>query len=428
MNKKIIFLDFEEGLGKNYREWTREAVQDFINLFPEYKDNFEVKDGNVGYHDIGTLDAIVAQNKEIYNQRGQFFDEAEFLDQFKVTEPGKCHASLSKQVALASKDGVLDIQKLNKLQADSVGNTYNRTSPVIIGVSKQPAAGNIRGISSEIGVNISAGTCERLGLSREVLKAYFKDIVIHELGHTFGAANENQRNTVENLGSHCKDPNCLMYEYSYTGDSFNRRHRQKKESPFCSDCMESMRYHMEHDLKFERKGQEAVEVENTPEPLPEKADKDRKFKKDLRTVFKTAAEKEGSKYKENIQKQNYFAEITHKDGSVDRIQASSASRISLSAKDKDGKEKTPDMERFKNLAEYAHNQGKKISFGNIKTPEFKARLMIACMEHKPPVEMKNAPEINDDFLNSLEPKTRQKLQQQGKENNLSLMTAKGKER
>ena len=84
------------------------------------------------------------------------------------------------------------------------------------------------------------------------------------------------------------------------------------------------------------------------------------------------------------------------------------------------------MERFKNLAEYAHNQGKKISFGNIKTPEFKARLMIACMEHKPPVEMKNAPEINDDFLNSLEPKTRQKLQQQGKENNLSLMAAKGK--
>ena len=276
MNKKIIFLDFEKGLGENYKDWTREAVQEFINLFPEYKDNFEVKDGNVGYHDIETLDAIVAQNKEIYNQRGQVFNEAEFWDQFDVTEPGKCHASLSKQAALASKDGVLDIQKLNKLQADSVGNMYNHTSPVIIGVSKRPAAGNIRGISSEIGVNISAGTCERLGLSREALKAYFKDIVIHELGHTFRAANENQRNTVENLGSHCKDPNCLMYEYSYTADSFNRRHRQKKESPFCSDCMESMRHYMEHDLKFERKEQEAVEVENTPEQLPKEADKNRK--------------------------------------------------------------------------------------------------------------------------------------------------------
>ena len=35
MAKKTFFLNFENGLDEQYVNWAKEAVEDFINLFPE---------------------------------------------------------------------------------------------------------------------------------------------------------------------------------------------------------------------------------------------------------------------------------------------------------------------------------------------------------------------------------------------------------
>ena len=53
----------------------------------------------------------------------------------------------------------------------------------------------------------------------------------------------------------------------------------------------------------------------------------------------------------------------------------------MTAQNKNGKSKIPNYEDFNKLALYAKEQGQTVSFGNIKSEEFKARLLLACMEN-----------------------------------------------
>ena len=261
---KTFYFNFEDGLEQKYIDWAKEAVQDFINLFPEYKDNFATDEKNISYDDLSILQKLAAHNKQVYEERkrtGQStedFDEKSFWQMFEKLPDGSYKASLKKQIALATHNGMVDIQKLSQLQADSAGNIHSSASPILVNITKQKAHGNIRGISSELSINISAGTCAALGYTGEDLKTYFKDIIIHELGHTFNATHEKRQNTVENLGSHCTDKNCLMYEYAYTNESFNRR--KKLKEPFCADCMTSMRDFMQNELHFTKANENQLQA------------------------------------------------------------------------------------------------------------------------------------------------------------------------
>ena len=409
---KTFFFNFEDGLDEQYIDWAKEAVQDFINLFPEYKDNFSTDERNIAYDNLGILQAIAEKNKQTYKERKRAqqstedFDETSFWQMFEKLPDGSYKASLKKQIALATRNGMIDIQKLSRLQADSVGNMYSASTPILINITKQKAHGNIRGISDELGINVSAGTCAALGYTGEDLKTYFKDIIIHELGHTFNATHEERQNTVENLGSHCTDKNCLMYEYAYTNESFNRR--KKLKEPFCADCMISMRDFMQNRLHFTKANEsqtlhvhQGQDKSNTAENTTN-AVVDKDFKKALREIFQPSAAKQKAEYKEDIKAPDYRAEITHANGSVDTIVAKSANNIALSAKDKDGKPKMPNMQRFRDIVALAQKQGSVIEFGNIKSPDFKARLMLACMEAKPAMKMLGAPELNDEFVQSIQ--------------------------
>ena len=431
---KTFYFNFENGLEQKYIDWTKEAVQDFIKLFPEYKDNFATDEENISYDDLDILQKLAAHNKQVYEERKRTqqstkdFDETSFWQMFEKLPDGSYKASLKKQIALATCNGMIDIQKLSQLQADSAGNMYSASTPILINITKQKAHGNIRGISDELGLNVSAGTCAALGYTGEDLKAYFKDIIIHELGHTFNATHEKRQNTVENLGTHCTHKNCLMYEYAYTNESFNRR--KKLKEPFCQDCMASMRDYMQNKLFFSKNKENQTLYVHQGQDKPNTAENtqnaavDPSFKKVLREIFQPSAAKQKAEYKEDIKATEYHAEIKHKNGSIDTIVAKSANNITLSAKDKDGKPKVPNMQRFRDIVALAQKQGSVIEFGDIKSPDFKALLMLACMEAKPAMQMVGAPELNDEFLQSIQDeklkgvlqimKNKQQTQQQSK--------------
>lgn len=129
---------------------------------------------------------------------------------------------------------------------------------------------------------------------------------------------------------------------------------------------------------------------------------DSSFKKALREIFQPSAAKQKAEYKEDIKAAEYRAEIKHPNGSIDKIIARNANNITLSAKDKDGKPKMPNMQRFRDIVALAQKQGSAIEFGDIKSPDFKARLMLACMEAKPAMKMIGAPELNDEFVQTIQ--------------------------
>lgn len=515
MAKKTFYLNFENGLDKQYVNWAEEAVQEFINLFPEYKDNFAIKEDNFSYPNKDVLETIAESNKRLYQSRGNVFDEASFWRMFDRLPDGSYQASLQKQIALALRNGIIDIQELSRLQADSTANQYSANTPILVNITKQKTGGNIRGISNEMSINISAGTCANLGYKGADLKTYFKDIIIHELGHSFNATHEGRQNAVNNLGMHCTDKNCLMYEYAYTDESFNRR--KKLKEPFCNDCMEAMREFMQNTLKFERSNDNQIsklsfpneqeflsglsdeektflkdyldylrnsgirrspedllwdrtyllqkfrsqsknsstatdtlkqefesiaknfdwskeeykskispqnrkqleirtsanqpEVTITDKPLSETAEKsnDPLYKVQLRGILRDSAKAEKLEYSETPQKDGFRAELKSADGRKVHIEANSPQEISMVSQNAEGEKITPAFRRFMDIVSYAQLRHASVTFGEIESPEFKAKLMMACLYAEPPVRMKGAPHIDNEFLSQLSPQTAKTL-------------------
>lgn len=397
-NKKVLVLEFDKNVDEEFKSWTKEAVQEFIDLFPEYKDNFQINE-NKSFFSKAEVEEIINKSRSVSSD--------DVWNMFELQPDGRYlrKESIDWDIKQTQSNGRIDLQQW--IRNKNGGRNYVLLSDAIaVSVTSLPTTMGY-GISNEKGPCVSAGMC---GKNKE----YFKDIIKHELGHTFNATHKDRAHTVENLGSHCTDADCLMYEYAYTKEAFNRR--QHKQKPlFCNECMDSMREYMENKLQLENKNKRDrlnnLQVQNTLEEIQPEAGVGRAFKTGYREIFKTAAEKEGAVYKEDLQSKTYSATITNQDGSVDKIQASSATNVSLSSKDKDGKPQVPDNKRFENLADYAHKQGLNISFGNIKSAEFKAKLMLACLTHEPPVKMTGAPELTPEWMSTLTPQTKTALEQ-----------------
>ena len=401
--KKLFVLEFDKGVDEDFKSWTKEAVQEFIDLFPEYKDNFQINEGK-SYYTKAEVEKIIARSSGVPSDSVWAMFELQSDGSYLLKQ------SLDGSIRQALENGRVDTSKLLNLRHEE--NSFPPDEPVLVSIISKPAHLGY-GISNQRDMCVSAAAC---GKNKE----YFKDIVMHELGHVFRATHKNRRNVVENLGEHCTDADCLMYEYAYTGEAFNRRHHKKKPI-FCNDCMDSMRDYMENTLHLVRQGQKNLSVtNNNSENLPQPTSNiERTFKADIRAVFKTSAEKEGSVYKENIQSPTYSATITHRDGLVDHINAANEQEINLSAKTKDGKPTSPSMKRFADIAAYAHSKDMAVNFGDIKTSDFKAKLMLACLTHEPPVKMTNAPKVTEEFLNSIKD---EKLRQTLKDKTPKLQT------
>lgn len=148
--------------------------------------------------------------------------------------------------------------------------------------------------------------------------------------------------------------------------------------------------------------------EHIPDPTPEeKADapKNQDFKEPWRKFYQKAAAKENAVYSEDKDSAHYKATFSRTNGEKLEITATPQHKVSLGAKDKDGNSKVPSYEDFNNLVLAAKEQGGRISFGKIKTPEFRARLMLACLENN--VDIKTLPEFGT--MEGLEPETKQRL-------------------
>lgn len=142
-------------------------------------------------------------------------------------------------------------------------------------------------------------------------------------------------------------------------------------------------------------------IPNPPPPAPQNGD----FKDVYRQFYAQKAKIEKSKYTEDAKSPYYQASLQRQNGEELNITATSADHVILAAKDKNKKSKVPDYADFKDIVKLAQQQGRAISFGNITTPEYKARLLLACLEGG--VVIQNMPSFNE--LKDIEPQTKQLL-------------------
>jgi len=126
-------------------------------------------------------------------------------------------------------------------------------------------------------------------------------------------------------------------------------------------------------------------------------DNDNNYKSYWREYARNMATKLNGTMEEDKDAQNFEAKVTT-NNDITFISASSKHNVSLGAQKKDGSATVPDQKFFDELALKAKDCG--INFGNIKTPEFKARLMIACLKNN--IIMIGQPKLDEEFLNSLD--------------------------
>jgi len=449
MKKIVLYVPKE--LNRNLKTAGKEAIEEFVSMFPEYKDSFrvEIKD-----------DAYI-RDKEISQTQYDALPDNETKRQCILSPRGTWllpHKStewyiLSSQIG----NGKVDVKELTFKQGERVVNRAKDEIPVCL-IDDDLGSSGVSFCYGYTGGAVGHSNGEEINGSAVVVSAkacrnnkeFIKTIIIHELGHVFNATHTGRTNVVENLGPHCKDNSCIMHQ----GDFFaltRERLRRKQigtppgQPPFCDECIASMREYMSHMPELTRRVQsqqlppQQQQQPSQPEPIISKPyympvaqpknpsnippidewheklqpepHNNREWKKDLREFYKNVAERDGDTYKENIKSQNYMARIKRSDGSTLEIEANNEYNIALGrTKTTDG-DITPTLKDMRDLVRYAQQKKSGMSFDKDNTPEFNARLLIACLEAGfKPYQMKNQPQVTPEFLAKIKPETRRLLQ------------------
>lgn len=409
MKKKLI-IETEEGVSEEYQLWAKEAVDEFLNLFPEYKDKFEV----ICRKDWHELNYTISE-EEFERVKDNIPNAEYFVKQKDGTYlVPSMSAKWALEYALDKKSGEINASKLN--DARNEWSNYNviykeeyrplslvLTNKKLFGITRDNRRQFAFGLGrTNVGTVISTATAGD--------KDRFKRLIWHEFGHVFNATHDRRNGVVNDLGFHCLSPNCIMAPYS---DGSLKKADEKM--PFCNECISSMREYIAsmHGIAKEQtqERQNISRATTINSVRPEKNDTgDNSYINTLDTFFKKAAQKRQAEYMRNLDSDHFQAQIKEQSGTVTNIEATSLYNLSASAVDKNGNPQVPDMETFRDMVALARSNNSFIEFGNIKTPDFKARLMLACLEAEPEMRMEGAPQINDEFLSSLSPEIRSALE------------------
>ncbi len=129
----------------------------------------------------------------------------------------------------------------------------------------------------------------------------------------------------------------------------------------------------------------------------EEEDNNDDFKKTWREFANKVAQKLEGKMEEDVSSKNFEAKITAAETTT-YVKATAKDRVAIGAQRSDGSPTIPEQKVFDELAIKSKDDG--INFGNIQSPEFKARLMIACLKND--VKMTGQPKLDEAFLSSLD--------------------------
>ena len=404
--KHIFLLDITEG-NKEHNRYALEAVKEFLALFPEHKDKFEIH--------VRAGDKFCKVPYSELNKDNPKLEEVDYKE-YKTT--GGEDITTTRGIDSEAVNRWL----FNNARKDNFFHYICPTAESIngglfYGMSDRLNPATYDRASSEDKKKYSQTSYVAVNINRG--KEQFKSILKHELGHAFHATHDGRANIKgTDAGCHCNNDGCLMQ------DGRENAVRQGKAPDFCQDCIKSMRKYMN---SLFNDNSHTMSPQEREEELPPNTEVDDSFKTPWREFAQKVKDAlgEGAELEEDEKSSNFKATIT-KDGVTTSIIASSANDVALGAKKADGSEEVPPMEVFKELAKKALKEDKNINFYDIKTPDFKARLLLACLEEK--VSMKNEPQITDEFLSQIKDKNimvrLKKFREQGGQESLNVSEVK----
>lgn len=406
--KYVFRINVADDVKQEYVNTALQTCKDFLDLFPEYKNAFDIriaykgnllnKNGEVIRHNAGTISEDELNNAQISN-RYQYIrrDDGKYLIPSESMEWYEKTCIHDTDTNALNYDKISPQQKLwvNNHTAEPISTRYFH-----LGITNKRLCGNELDNNGAplYGYGISTPEVGTFVSTNNFSQDTFKKLIMHEFGHVFRAVHTHRDNiTNSEYGEHCGTDGCVVKD---------AKNQQLDEANlpnlFCDDCISSMRTYIGNLVNNEHTNNGQTNVVDSSQELPLNTETDDEFKHPWRIFANKVAEQMHWEYEEDERDVNFKAKLKASDGSFTLICASSANNVSLSAKNSTGASAIPDLVVFKELVEKIRKDGNIVNFGNIKTPEFKARLLIACMEANPPIETKNAPALDNDFYAQIE--------------------------
>ncbi|MDD4556647.1 MAG: hypothetical protein PHE89_04910 [Alphaproteobacteria bacterium] len=247
--RKNIFIVSQKGLNPSYNQWAKEAVEEFMDMFPDYKNDYPISNLGNWKSNKATINKfdylrLPAEERKlaIPMTDGNYLAPYESMDwtiaiaktsAFLKDRPNQMNASLI--LDLMDKDPT--VQKfpqiaINLVKDDIFATTNGEPNNFVYGLGRFDG-----------GMVLSTHRYEQqYGNTPLAMKEVIKTIVMHELGHIFGATVEG-RNNVSNrdgYGQHCNCPDCIMRSDSVaksdrlTNDRLKNKRNNKP--PLCKEC------------------------------------------------------------------------------------------------------------------------------------------------------------------------------------------------
>ena len=395
--KKII-IETPAGTNPKYKLWAKEAAEEMLSLFPEYKSSFKAEFSDCRPQNKSEIDVseYVSLPNDDYKKKFIKLPNGNYLVPY-ASEQWYLMAA-SEENRRKGINGV-DMAKYGQLKAENMIRTNSQDLVVSLVNEKIEPAFYGYGIE-KLNAVLSTQTCDD--------KELFITIFMHVFGHILNATHDQRGNTHydADLGTHCTNDKCIMGERGYVGLTQERLARKKKnQPPFCDECIASMRETLENMPGLVK----AVTVShnNVLPVLPHNNDN---WKAGWRKHYQAIAARDNNIYHEDTKNPNFVADITRADGSKLNLEANNEYNLSMSAVKSDGTDDIPSVKDFADVVARAAKENCQIEFASIEDDEFRARLLIACLEAQPRMKTKGAPSITPTFLRNIDSRTKQRLE------------------
>lgn len=232
MKKRDVYIVSQTGLDPIYNKWATEALQEWFNMFPEYKDKYPIS--NIGNykernHAVNALD--YANLPPLEKSLCAKID-GKYLRPYKSVDWFIAH-SIYEGINKGFRNGqICSDEFIKQLEKDPTNNNP-QLSISIVSNSLKPnndfdAPNFIHGHSAKgKGCVISVANMKQMPLMQR--ENYFKSIIMHEFTHVCSARD-----------GHCGNKNCIMEDWNSPIDYTRANNKVKGIAPICPECWASV--------------------------------------------------------------------------------------------------------------------------------------------------------------------------------------------
>ncbi|MBR1648895.1 MAG: hypothetical protein IJ689_04785 [Alphaproteobacteria bacterium] len=273
--EKNIFIITQAGVKPEYMQAMRDGVREFMDMFPEYKDDYPIRllgrwESSRSTIGGGEYLRIPPQKRKLcvpmsdgrYMLPFESSDWAFAMAKYSALangRPEQINASMLLDLMDADPT-VRDIPQidLHLAKDDAFAMTPHGPTNFVYGLGSQ-----------DRGMVLSVCRYEKMYKNNPAyLREVIKTITIHELGHIFAATQKGRHNVAnrDGYGYHCDCPGCVMRtdtkakSNELTNDRLARR--QRGEPPLCPECIAMARVHFSQVRGNREDMQKAADVFN----------------------------------------------------------------------------------------------------------------------------------------------------------------------